>query len=239
MKTKYSNVFVNPTEAEVGCHRAVMAFDLDSVLNNMGRNLREYIADQFELPIEFVTDTSAGFEKFHFSIPGITDKTISKMVNKYVREESPSSLTTPYMSRVMSYVYERTGSPIAVVTARHESTVGVTKRWLEENLRGVPFFCYIVARIENYAYPKAKVLEYLNTRAFIDDRWATVESLVGKIDFPVLFRAPWNRRPVWLSALEVDDLRDVIPLLNILTGEVPTAWPSYVPYPFNEGGYIV
>jgi hypothetical protein len=230
MITKYDNVFVNPDQADVGPHRAVMAFDLDSVLNNMGENLRVHIAELFSLPVDYITDTSPGYEKFHFKIPGIEDRDIGRAVNDFVMNESPSLLSTPYMKEVMQYVHDRTNAPVTVVTARWAGTVGVTKRWLEEQLGDIPFVAYIVN-----GPPKATVLNYLYALSFVDDRWKTVEGLVSKIPWPVLYRQPWNVRPVWLSAVKVNDLRDIIPLINLLTGEVPTAWPSYIPHPKRGG----
>jgi hypothetical protein len=226
MKTKYDNVFLNPDEADVGSHRSVIAFDLDSVLNTMGENLRKYIARLYHVDPWEVTDTSAGFEKFHFSIDGIESREIGRHVNDFVMNESPSLLTTPYVKEVMRYVYDRTNSPITVVTARWAGTVGVTKRWLEENLGDVPFVAYIVN-----GPPKEGVLRHLRARAFVDDRWKTIESLIGGIDWPILYRRPWNQRHVYLPVVKVNDLRDIIPLLNILTGEVPTAWPDGLPHP--------
>jgi hypothetical protein len=233
MITKYDNVFLNPDEADVGHHRAVMAFDLDSVLNTMGENLRSFIAGKYGMDSTEVTDTSAGYEKFHFEVPGIDHREIGRHVNDFVMNESPSLNTTPYMAEVMRYVYERTNSPVTIVTARWAGAVGVTKRWLEENLEDVPFVAYIVN-----GPPKHTVLNYLSTLAFVDDRWKTIEGLISKVPWPILYRRPWNRRPVYLPAVEVDDLRDIIPLLNILTGEIPTAWPEGVPHPqLDKGNY--
>ena len=233
MKTKYDNVFVNPDVADVGQHRAVMAFDLDSVLNTMGDNIRKYIAQLYHVPTWEVTDTAAGYEKFHFQVPGIEGREIGRHVNDFVMNESPSLLTTPYVRQVMKYVYKRTNTPITVVTARWPGAVGVTKRWLEENLGDVPFICYIVN-----GPPKSRVLNYLYTLAFVDDRWKTCEGLISRIPWPIMYRRPWNRRPVYLPVVEVDDLRDVIPLLNLLTGEVPTVWPDGLPHPDREENYV-
>ena len=228
MITKYDNVFVNPDIADVGRHRAVMAFDLDSVLNTMGENIRGYVANRYGIPPGEVTDTSAGYEKFHFLVPGIPDKEIGRTVNDFVMNESPSLLPTPYMREVLGYVYSRTNTPITVVTARWVGAVGVTKRWLEEALGDVPFIAYLVN-----GPPKGRVLNFLHTQAFVDDRWKTINDLVNQIPWPVLYRRPWNRRPVYMpgNVIKINDLRDVIPLLNILTGEVPTAWPDGIPHP--------
>jgi hypothetical protein len=232
MKTKYHNVFVNPDVADVGPHRAVMAFDLDSVLNTMGENLREYIARLYHMYSWEVTDTSAGYEKFHFHVPGIEGQEIGRHVNDFVMNESPSLLTTPYMREVMQYVHDRTNAPVTVVTARWAGAVGVTKRWLEEALGDIPFIAYIVN-----GPPKADVLRHLYTLSFVDDRWKTCEGLISQIPWPVMYRRPWNVRPVYLPVIKINDLRDVIPLLNILTGEIPTVWPDGVPHPDREENY--
>jgi len=232
LKTKYENIFINPSAADVGMHRSVIAFDLDSVLNTMGENLRKYIADKYAMDMADVTDTSAGYEKFHFQISGIEDEEIGRHVNDFVMNESPSLLPTPYMTEVMHYVYERTNTPVTIITARWTGTAGVTKRWLEEHLCDVPHKAYIVN-----GPPKSRVLSYLYSLAFVDDRWKTCEGLISKIPWPIMYRRPWDTRPVYLPVVKVDDLRDIIPLLNLLTGEVPTAWPAYVPYPIREETY--
>jgi hypothetical protein len=203
-----------------------MAFDLDSVLNNMGENIRGYVATKYGLPVKEVTDTSAGDEKFHFRVLGIDDRQIGRDVNNFVMNESPSLLPTPYMKEVMWYVYDRTNAPVTVVTARWPGSVGVTYRWLKEQLEDIPFIVYIVN-----GPPKHTVLSHLHTMAFVDDRWKTVEGLMKHIPWPVLYRRPWNARPVYLPVVKANDLRDIIPLLNILTGQVPTDWPDGLPHP--------
>jgi hypothetical protein len=95
----------------------------------------------------------------------------------------------------------------------------------------IPFVAYIVN-----GPPKADVLALLNVHAFVDDRWKTIEGLISKIPWPVLYRRPWNVRHVYLPVTRVNDLRDIIPLINILTGEIPTAWPEWdVPHPHYRG----
>ena len=109
--------------------------------------------------------------------------------------------------------------------------MGVTKRWLEENL-DVPFVVYIVDGL-----PKAPVLTYLGAEIFIDDRHKTIKELKHWINHPVLFKRPWNQgRVTDLGVVEINDLRDIIPMVNILYGKAPMDWPYWVPFPTPEGG---
>jgi hypothetical protein len=231
LKTKYNNIFVNPDFHDV-MFRTPIAFDLDSVMNNLGRDLGLYIAREFGVPFEDIRDHSLGYDRFHFEVDGVGYKEMSKVVNTYVTEESPSALPSPYLAGVMKYVHKVTGVPIAVVTARHSRAVGVTKRWLEEHLDGTPFHAYII----NGA-GKEDTLKLLSVRVFVDDRWNTIKHMVGEIEYPILYTRPWNSgRPIDLPVLRVRDLRDIIPLLNITLGRVPTDWPDGLPHPNTERG---
>jgi hypothetical protein len=79
----------------------------------------------------------------------------------------------------------------------------------------------------------------MNCIIFVDDRFKTVANLLSWIADPVLYRRPWNQnRPGKLPVLEVRDLRDIIPLLNITLRRVPMDWPSYVPFPEPKGERI-
>jgi hypothetical protein len=235
MKTKYPNVFINPDEDDVHHmpHRTPIAFDMDSVMNNMGSDLGHYIADHFGVTFGSVHDydTITGFQKFMFKVPDVSGNAIRKVVHKFILEESPSAMSTPWLHSVMRYVYSVTGMPITVITARPPETVDVTHNWLLENLASTPFTCYMTHGIS-----KAPVLELIHADIFVDDRWKTILRLMGEIEYPVLYRRPWNvGRPVPLPVLNIRDLRDIIPLLNIKIGRVPTAWPERVPYPNTEG----
>jgi hypothetical protein len=231
MNTKYKNVFVNPTPDELRPHRTGIAFDLDSVMNE-GDYLRHSIAKTFGTTVSAVKshDRPGGWEVFHFNIPGVSYKEMAKAINICIMEESPSAMPSPYMTSVMNYVYDVTAQPIAVVTARHKATVGVTRRWLDQNLN-VPFIVYIVDGL-----PKAPVLTYLGADIFIDDRHKTVKGLINWIDHPVLYKRPWNQgRDESLGVVEINDLRDIIPMVNMMYGRAPLDWPCWVPFPTPEG----
>ena len=229
MKTKYDNVFVNPSYEDI-MFRTPIAFDLDSVLNE-GQYLRDYVAKHFGVSLDDVKKVVEGHEVFHFEIPGVGYREMSKVINTCIMEESPSALHTPHMPDVLRYVHEITGVPIAVVTARIPMTVGVTKRWLEEHLDGTPFHAYIINGL-----PKIDALRPLGARIFIDDRFKTVKNLIGKIDWPVMFTRPWNvGRANPLPVSRVRDLRGIIPLLNIITGRDTMDWPEGLPYPNRKG----
>jgi hypothetical protein len=233
MKTKYKNIFINPDFHDV-MFRTPIAFDLDSVMNNLGHDLGLYIAREFGVTFEDVRDSILGYQKFHFEVDGVDYREIGKVVDTYVMEESPSALPSPFMSDVMKYVHELTGVPIAVVTARNDRTVGVTKRWLEEHLDGTPFHAYIIN-----GPGKEDTLSLLKASIFVDDRWNTINGLVSKIRYPVLYTRPWNTgRPIDLPVPRVRDLRDIIPLLNIVARRGIMDWPDALPYPKlnNERG---
>lgn len=235
--SKFPDTWLDPQPEELAGMTAPVAFDLDSVLNE-GDYLRDYVAEHLGLSsadIKLVkTSEDHTYEVFHFEVPGVGYKEMGELVNKCIREESPSSLPSPFMAGVTEWVYHMTNQPVMVVTARHPSNVGVTYRWLEEHLT-VPFKLIIASSVS-----KLIILKALETRIYPDDRWKTIQSLrAGGIDTPVMYRRPWNQgRPEPSGVLEIDDLRGIIPLVNIITGINPIAWPHWVPYPKPDGERI-
>jgi hypothetical protein len=209
-----------------------IAFDMDSVLNNMGDNLGLYIAKHFDVPEPWVRrPCPEGYRKFHFDLPGVSSNTMYALVLKYLTEESPSELTTPYMVKVLEHVYSTTKVPICIVTARPSSVCSETRDWLEENLT-VPFVCYMVDGHKD----KALILEELECICFVDDRYRTVVELDDHIAWPVLYKRPWNQgRPHRPTLIEIRDLRDIIPVANLVALNNPMDWPLGVDYPPRNG----
>lgn len=237
MKTRYDNVFLNPTFDELPMSvrdNTPIAFDMDSVLNE-GDYLRHYIANHFGTTMDaIILKDPSGYECFNFKVPGVSEREIVDVIDRCILEESPSALPTPFLADVLKWVHEITGRPIAVVTQRNWITSAVTHDWLEEHLDGIPFYAYIIN-----GSSKNDTLHMLGVDIFIDDRWKTIGNLISRIKYPVLYNRPWNiGRPLDLEVLRVRDLRDIIPLLNIELGRVPMDWPWYVPYPRPQGERI-
>lgn len=239
MKTKYDNVFINPSAGEVD--PSLIAFDLDSVMNEgCSRAIRNAMCNYWGITEDEIVDTHPrdGYRIFHMSPPDHIDYSGNELYNlvaEAVIEDSPSFLHTPWMTEVMRYVYESTGCPIQVVTARRPECVDVTHDWLAEHLGDIPFRAYIQS-----GQAKSVTLTRMRNMIFVDDRHKTVAGLLEHIPYPVLYQRPWNaNRPVKLPVVEVRDLRDIIPLLNITLGKVPMEWPSYVPFPKpREENYV-
>jgi hypothetical protein len=236
MHTKYSNVFYEPDEDDMIYHTGFkfpIAFDMDSVLTN-GTWLRHYVAKHFGMKLKDVAGHhKKGYEVFYFGVPGADHEEVGRVVDRGILEESPSALPSPYMAEVTQYVYNVTHSPILVVTARAEANIDVTWQWLHENLT-VPFIVYMVKGHGD----KAKLLAHHDVKIFIDDRHKTVRNLVNVIPYPVMYQQPWNQGRDPISAIEIRDLRDIIPVLNLQLGRVPMEWPGTIPYPKPHGERI-
>jgi len=235
LKTKYDNVYVNPEAGEID--PSIIAFDLDSVMNDgCSGAIRKKFCDHWDINDREILDKDVvlGHRIFSMSPPAYCEASgneIFNLVTEAVIEESPSFLHTPYMPEVMRYVYEVTGTPIQVCTARRPECVDVTHNWLAEHLGDIPFRAYVQNGVA-----KSVTLDRMNCQIFVDDRFKTVNNLLSWISEPVLYRRPWNQnRPVKLPVLEVRDLRDIIPVINIALGRVPMDWPSYVPFPKPRG----
>lgn len=231
----YSDTWFNPTRKELDDDQveSIFAFDLDSVLNEMGMSLGKYVADALGCPCEEVHNkTPEGALSFHFGKEGVPDEEISALVNRYILEESPSLLPTPFMAEVIDYVWASTLQPITVITYRPEETMEVTYNWLKENMPAqVPFRLIIVNGM-----PKHVVLKRIRAEVFVDDRYKTVQMLEQDINLSILYKRPWNQgRSVEAGDVTIEDLRGLIPIVNILARRHIMSWPGHIPYPNRIG----
>jgi len=226
----YPNTWYNPKKQEMLDLRAKFAFDMDSVLSETGGILQEGIKKKYG--VDDIRIIHNGYETFMYHVDGVSHDEIYDTINTIISEESGSCLPTPFMERVLSYYYDSVGEPITIVTARAEGNMQVTFDWLNHNLPvDVPFNLIMVNGMQ-----KDVVLKRLRCQVFVDDRYETVASLHQAVDIPVLYRRPWNQgRPYSAGLVEINDLRDMIPLFNLYSGRAPMAWPGYLPYPDRIG----
>jgi len=209
---EFPNTFFNPKKFELSGLVAPIAFDMDSVLNEGGAHLRQAVADHFGYPVEDIIKTEKGYEEFHFTVPGVTDKEVYDAVNVVIGRDSIHYDTTPHMYNVLEWLFTRTYMPITIVTARHPDNMAVTFKWLKKNLRMVPFRLIMVNGMQ-----KEVVLTRLDNKLFIDDRYKTIKTLENHIDFPVLYMQPWNQgRPQAAGVFEVDDLTGLPYVLQMI-----------------------
>jgi hypothetical protein len=83
---------------------------------------------------------------------------------------------------------------------------------------------------------KAAILKAIKCFCFIDDRYRTVVELDDHIAMPVLYKRPWNQgRPYRPTMIEIRDLRDIIPIANMVAFNNPMDWPLGVGYPPRNG----
>jgi hypothetical protein len=83
---------------------------------------------------------------------------------------------------------------------------------------------------------KTAILKEVGCFMFVDDRYRTIAELEHKIPFPVLYKRPWNQgRPYKETLTEIRDLRDIIPVVNMVTFNNPMDWPMGVVYPLKYG----
>jgi hypothetical protein len=222
---------VNPKARDLDFISA-FAFDMDSVLVE-ANPLRECVADRYNTTIEDIKTFENGFETFTFHVDGISQTEMYNLIRDIIIEESPSWLPTPFMQPVMKYINQVTGLPITVVTARDKATEEVTYNWLYENLDGVPFRAIICSGMA-----KEIVLKNMCTVFFVDDRLKTIIKLVNHIDMPILYKRPWNQGRLDPGTIQINDLRDMIPIVNLYNRVRPMQWPADVPYPKPNGERI-
>jgi len=231
----YPHTYYNPTKHELldsGIENVHIAFDLDSVLNELGRGLGRHIAARLGLTEEEVRGKSPeGAEAFHFEAEGVSHERMSRYVQEYVMD-SDMIRHTRSMPEVMKHIYMVTEAPIVVITARPMEAMSVTHHWLDKNLpAGVPFELIMVNGMQ-----KEVVLNRLDIECFVDDRHKTVKRLESCIDVSIRYRRPWNEdREEPAGHFSIEDLRDLIPFVNTMYGHRPMAWPGNVPYPIRMG----
>ena len=86
---------------------------------------------------------------------------------------------------------------------------------------------------------KEVVLKRIKNNVFIDDRYKTIARLEQCIDLAILYKRDWNQgRPVEAGDMTITDLRDIIPIINYLTRNRITDWPSNIPHPWRIGWEI-
>jgi hypothetical protein len=227
----YDNVWYNPTKKEImeaGLFNLI-GFDFDSTINEMGHPLGHYIADKLYVPFEEIRGLHPdGYERFHFSHPTVDDEQITAIVNEYVINHTKDLKPTPYMGDVMNYVWLKTREPILVITYRPKESVEQTHAWLKKYLPvGCPFNLIMLQGMQ-----KDVVLKRMNVQVYVDDRYKTAVILEQAINLSVLYKRPWNQgRPVSAGDMEINDLRDLIPIVNYLTRSCITDWPTGIPYP--------
>jgi hypothetical protein len=225
----HNNVFYNPTKKEIMEFSLfnLIGFDFDSTINEMGHPLGHYIADTLGVPFEEVRGVSPeGYERFHFSHPDHTDEKITDIVNDYVINHTVDLKPTPHMGDVMNYIWLKTREPILVVTYRPREAMPQTVAWLNKYLPvGCPYTLIML-----HGMQKDVVLTRMNVQVYVDDRYKTAVILEQAINLSVLYKRPWNQgRPVEAGDMQINDLRDMIPIVNYLTRSCITDWPMHIP----------
>ena len=220
-----TNTWFNPTKMElkeVGACR--IAFDFDSTINEMGEPMGNWIADFLGVDRESVRGKNEdGTRSFHFEAEGITNDEMSYLVHRYVCEKTDILEPTPYAREVLHYIYHTIKEPITVITYRPADSAVITHKWLTDNLV-VPFNLIMLDGMQ-----KNVVLGRLGTEVYIDDRYKTVEILEKVVNLSVMYARPWNQgRSVEAGDMTVEDLRGLIPIINVLTRTPILTWPSYI-----------
>ena len=218
------NTWFNPTKMELKEIKASMiAFDFDSTINEMGEPMGDWIAEF--LGVDEVRGRNAdGTRSFHFESPGITNDEMAYLVHKYVCEQTHNLDPTPYAVEVLHYIHTRTIEPITVITYRPADSAEITHKWLVDHLT-VPFNLIMLDGMQ-----KNVVLGRLGTEVYIDDRYKTVEILEKVVNLSVMYARPWNQgRSVEAGDMTVEDLRGLIPIINLMTRTPILTWPSYIP----------
>lgn len=232
MKTKYTNHFVNPTPDEMGNEVYPFAFDMDSVLNEMGDMfMADWLANHFKVDSVVGYTGSPRYRTFQFNHPDVSNNQMFRAVREFILEMGPRLVPSPWMLQTMRYVTKVTRKPILIVTARHPDTVSITQDWLLNKMPGVPFRVYSVNGV-----PKLPFLHHHRVEYFVDDRYKTNMSIYMDSDTvaPILYRRPWNQGRMFYDWIQINDLRDMIPIVNLRYGRAPLAWPAGMPWP-NRG----
>lgn len=233
----YPNTYYNPTKLELSTIPNIedvhIAFDLDSVLNDLGENLDSYLAQRIGITEEQVVGKNEdGTRSFQYRVPCGYPEDMGTMISEFINEFSDRLEPTPYMTDVIRHIYNVTGSPIVIVTARPITNMAVSYDWLKKHLPDyIPFVLIMVSGMQ-----KEVVLNRLDIGCFIDDRHKTVARLMKHIDVSIRYRRPWNMgRYEPAGHFYVNDLRELIPFVNSIYGYRPMAWPHNIPYPDRLG----
>ena len=120
--------------------------------------------------------------------------------------------------------YRETGDASSLLM--DSASIRTTTAWLTKHLRA-PYRLFMV----NGHAGKAAVLDALGTKLFVEDRFRTVNNLL--LRYPVMYKRPWNQgRVTHPGVIQVNDLRDTVPLVNLVCGVNPMRWPAYLQWPW-------
>lgn len=228
------HVYHNPTHEQcqnMGLEGVPLAFDFDSVLNNLGVGLESYLSSVLGVPVTGY-DSTLGYTKFSFKHSWFSEQTIRKIIHSYIEEYSFLVGPNPWVNEFLTWYTNVTRSPVVIVTSRPPHLEYATGRWIFSNLdRSIDMRLVML-----HGIPKSQVLEPMGIQAFVDDRYKTCKSLKGVIDWSIVYRQPWNQgRPESAGHLEIDSVLDLIPFVNIGLGRRPMQWPHNLPYPYRGG----
>ena len=215
ISSTYPYTWYNPTKPELRGVKALIAFDMDSVLNETGELLRESVAREFGTEVEdIIKYGEGGYEMFNFDLPGTRQIDVFAAINRIIGRDSIHYPQSPNMKATIKWLYSRTLRPITVVTARSIQNMDVTYKWLKRNLWPVPFRLIMVQGMQKHVVPNR-----IGNVMYVDDRYKTVKTLEKHITLPILYKRPWNQgRPVPAGFTTIDNLAGLVALIIKLGG---------------------
>jgi hypothetical protein len=165
---------------------------------------------------------------FHIDVDGISNNQLHKDFATILNDVSYLQTPSPWAREVLEYVERVTGRPIEILTARNKDTLDTTRAWMDCHFPKTQFVIHM---------PGAGKVEFCrkhNVHIHIDDRFKTIKNLGEMSSFiiPVMYNRRWNsgRDVTPCSYVRVDDLRGIIPIVNMNRYINPFAWPDNVPH---------
>lgn len=230
-----------------------VSLDFDSVIARTDGMLRYGFSKILKLdPRKLAYCGDDGIRRFDYPWPDWYDqKNIYDDIAAIINEKGMEQEPTAWAIQCLRYIHEITGEPIHVLTARREDNMAVTSAWLHLHLgTEIPYELQ-----HTKGRPKWEILNGVKERFnifHVDDRFKTISQIADNCPtvLPVLFNAEWNTGRDWFDGKEVcpgdipvgrrgyiriNDLRDIIPLVNMGCGLNINQWPcETMPHPVED-----
>jgi uncharacterized HAD superfamily protein len=185
--------------------RDVVGLDLDSVLCNTEVALDKYLREELGVFLDWENEV---YEYEIEKLPRLSSNQ-KKQILKNIDDGSFFNDLYPYnYAEYATNKLKNEGFDIVIITSRPTSLKERTVGWLNN---------YNISYDDIYLTPsqeKYKIIKYLNIKAFVEDRFDTLEciiSQVGVLDYGLyIVNHPWNKRSSHDQVVRVGDVAQAV-----------------------------
>lgn len=185
--------------------RDIVGLDLDSVLCNTEFAIDKYLREEFGVFLDWENEvTQYKVEKLPKILPDQKKKLQDLIHSGALFRDSPPYNYSEYATKKL----KNEGFSIAIITSRSENLKFMSMEWLRKH-RIVYDMIYTVPGLSKY-----EIIEDIGIKAFVEDRFDVLESVVdkcGTLDYGLyVINQPWNKRHHLEQIIRVNDVAQAV-----------------------------